>query len=85
MIETADAVRPLPGAACKRLKRVALLHGEAHTVVMKTRFQNSPQRWGLRLLAVLSLNLAGQSLAFAQEEKLYYFVDEHGVPHLAPQ
>ena len=62
---------------------VALLHGEAHTVVMKTRFQNSPQRWGLRLLAVLSLNLAGQSLAFAQEEKLYYFVDEHGVPHLS--
>lgn len=50
---------------------------------MKTRFQNSPQRWGVRLLAVLSLNLAGQSLALAQDEKLYYFVDEYGVTHLS--
>jgi len=62
---------------------VALLHAEAHTIVMKTIFEHLLESWGLRLLVVLSLTLAAQSLASAQEEKLYYFVDEHGVPHIS--
>ena len=78
MSATADALPPASDG-----RGVALLHTEAHTIIMKPIFQNFPQRWSLHLLVLLSLNLAGPSLAFAQEEKLYYFIDEHGVPHIS--
>src|SRR6185295_13655776 len=61
---TADALPPASDG-----RGVALLHTEAHTIIMKPIFQNFPQRWSLHLLVLLSLNLAGPSLAFAQEEK----------------
>jgi hypothetical protein len=49
----------------------------AHNIAMGTIFQ-------ARLAYCLTLWLGfSVSCAFAQEEKLYYFIDEHGVPHIS--
>jgi len=50
---------------------------------MRTRFEAFSLRRALRLLMPLWFALAAQSVVFAQDEKLYYFVDEHGVPHIS--
>jgi len=53
------------------------------TVGMRQVFDALLERLGLYLLILLSVSLAVKSAAFAEEEKLYHFIDENGVPHLS--
>ena len=50
---------------------------------MRQVFDALLERLGLYLLILLSVSLAVKSAAFAEEEKLYHFIDENGVPHLS--
>jgi hypothetical protein len=52
--------------------------------VRKT-FKTLLDRPGLRLLMLLSLFAVEQSATLAEEEKLFYFIDENGVTHLTNQ
>jgi len=54
----------------------------AHNTAMETIFLPLLERCRSHWLTLLWLSLAA-SCAFAQEEKLYYFIDEHGVPHIS--
>jgi hypothetical protein len=54
----------------------------AHNIAMETIFRSLLARCRSYGVTLLWLGLAA-SCAFAQEEKLYYFIDEHGVPHIS--
>jgi hypothetical protein len=50
---------------------------------MRKVFETLLDRDGLRLLMLLSLSVVAQTVTLAEEEKLYYFIDENGVTHLS--
>ena len=70
---------------CRLLATAAVAHAfiQVQTVGMRQVLGALLDRLGLYLLILLAASLTTKSTAFAEEEKLYHFIDENGVPHLS--